>query len=169
MSRAAARIGVGTRCWRTVPAERCTQLHLDEHRFLRQIVALTGFSRGLLTDLAEEYGIPLRAGLQDDEHRGTIDRAWLIGQYVVHRRTLPGLAQEEGTSPAAMARWAHNRTCRTWPRDEIRPVRQERCRSGAKARIRKVAMAVPAESSDTMPRLPDLRAGRLPRCLPGRA
>ncbi|MGV4930244.1 hypothetical protein [Streptomyces sp. BHT-5-2] len=47
------------------PEERFTQLYLDEHRSLQQIAALTGFSRRVLTDLAKEYGIPLRNGPQD--------------------------------------------------------------------------------------------------------
>ncbi|WP_256340963.1 LysR family transcriptional regulator [Streptomyces sp. S-2] len=90
----------------TVPAERFTQLYLDEHRSLQQIAKLTGFSRSVLTDLAKEYGIPLR-GPQDHKRRGAIERDWLIEQYVQRRRTLPDLARETGMSPANMARWAH--------------------------------------------------------------
>lgn len=90
----------------TVPAERFTQLYLDEHRSLQQIAKLTGFSRSVLTDLAKEYGIPLR-GPQDHKRRGAIERDWLIEQYVHRRRTLPDLARETGMSPANMARWAH--------------------------------------------------------------
>ncbi|MER6048499.1 hypothetical protein ABT168_13735 [Streptomyces sp. NPDC001793] len=90
-----------------VPEERFTQLYLDEHRSLQQIAALTGFSRRVLTGLAKEYGIPLRNGPQDYKRRGTIERDWLIAQYVHRRRTLPGLARETGMSTANMARWAH--------------------------------------------------------------
>ncbi|WP_405676959.1 LysR family transcriptional regulator [Streptomyces sp. NBC_01511] len=43
----------------------------------------------------------------DYKRRGTIERAWLIEQYVIRRRTLPDLAREAGMSPANMARWAH--------------------------------------------------------------
>ncbi|MEU8623777.1 LysR family transcriptional regulator [Streptomyces sp. NPDC048669] len=89
-----------------LPAERFTRLYLDEHRSLQQIATLTGFSRRVLTDLAKEYGIPLR-GPQDHKRRGTIERVWLIEQYVHRRRTLPDLARETGMSPANMARWAH--------------------------------------------------------------
>ncbi|SDR39544.1 MULTISPECIES: TniQ family protein [unclassified Streptomyces] len=90
-----------------IPEERFTQLYLDEHRSLQQIASLTGFSRRVLTDLAKEYGIPLREGPQDYKRRGTIERAWLIEQYVHRRRTLPDLARETGMSTANMARWAH--------------------------------------------------------------
>ncbi|WP_432248797.1 hypothetical protein ACRAR1_15275 [Streptomyces sanyensis] len=84
------------RARQAVPAERFTQLYVDEHRSLQQIATFTGFSRGVLTKLAKEYGIPLRDGPQDYERRGTIDRDWLIEQYVHCRRTLPDLARETG-------------------------------------------------------------------------
>lgn len=100
----------------SIPAERFTQLYLDEHQSLQQIATLTGFSRRVLTDLAKEYSIPLREGPQDYKRRGTIDRDWLIEQYVVHRRTLPDLAQEKGMSPANMARWAHTHKIPLRPR-----------------------------------------------------
>ncbi|MGW6819649.1 helix-turn-helix domain-containing protein [Streptomyces sp. NPDC055005] len=93
-----------------IPAQRFTRLYLDEHRSLQQIATLTGFSRGVLTDLAKEYGIPLREGPKDYKRRGTVERAWLIEQYVHRRRTMPDLAREAGMSTANMARWAktHN-------------------------------------------------------------
>ncbi|MDG9728786.1 helix-turn-helix domain-containing protein [Streptomyces sp. DH41] len=90
-----------------IPEEHFTQLYLDEHRSLQQIATLTGFSRRVLTDLAKEYGIPLREGPQDYKRRGAIERDWLIEQYVHRRRTLPDLAREKGMSTANMARWAH--------------------------------------------------------------
>ncbi|MFJ8599094.1 LysR family transcriptional regulator [Streptomyces shenzhenensis] len=90
----------------TIPADRFTQLYLDEHHSLQQISSLTGFSRRVLTDLAKEYGIPLREGPQDYKRRGTVEREWLIEQYVHRRRTLPDLARETGMSTVNMARWA---------------------------------------------------------------
>ncbi|MFF2861778.1 TniQ family protein [Streptomyces rubiginosohelvolus] len=90
-----------------VPKETFTSLYLDEHRSLQQIAEHTGFSRQTLSALAREYGIPIRDGPQDYKRRGTIERAWLIEQYVVRRRTLPDLARETGMSTANMARWAH--------------------------------------------------------------
>ncbi|GAA1893781.1 TniQ family protein [Streptantibioticus ferralitis] len=90
-----------------IPEEHFTQLYLGEHRSLQQIATLTGFSRRVLTDLAKEYGIPLREGPQDYKRRSTIERDWLIEQYVHRRRTLPDLARETGMSTANMARWAH--------------------------------------------------------------
>ncbi|MFJ3643771.1 LysR family transcriptional regulator [Streptomyces sp. NPDC090108] len=91
----------------TIPAERLTHLYLEEHRSLQQIATLAGVSRRLLTDLAKEYGIPLREGPQGYKRHGAIERAWLIEQYVHRRRTLPDLARETGMSTANMARWAH--------------------------------------------------------------
>ncbi|MFI2377965.1 TniQ family protein [Streptomyces sp. NPDC018964] len=100
----------------TIPAERFTHLYLDEHRSLQQIATLTGFSRRVLTDLAKEYGIPLRKGAQDYKRRGTVERDWLIEQYVHRRRTLPDLARETGMSTANMARWAHTHNIPLRPR-----------------------------------------------------
>ncbi|SCD42287.1 TniQ family protein [Streptomyces sp. OspMP-M43] len=106
-ARAAGRIRQQAR--KAIPTEHFTKLYLDERRSLQQIATLTGFSRKVLTDLAKEYRIPLR-GPQDQKRRGTIERDWLIEQYVRRRRTLPDLARETGMSPANMARWAriHN-------------------------------------------------------------
>ncbi|MFF2896270.1 LysR family transcriptional regulator [Streptomyces sp. NPDC057966] len=89
-----------------IPAAHFSQLYLDERRSLQQIATLTGFSHRVLTDLAKEYRIPLRRP-QDHKRRGTIERDWLIEQYVCRRRTLPDLARETGMSPANMTRWAH--------------------------------------------------------------
>ncbi|WP_326611417.1 TniQ family protein [Streptomyces scopuliridis] len=100
----------------TVPEERFTQLYLEEHRSLQQIATLTGFSRRVLTDLAKDYGIPLREGPQDYKRRGPVERDWLIEQYVHRRRTLPDLARETGMSTANMARWAHTHNIPLRPR-----------------------------------------------------
>ncbi|MGW2510709.1 TniQ family protein [Streptomyces scopuliridis] len=99
-----------------IPAEHFTQLYLGEHRSLQQIATLTGFSRRVLTDLAKEYGIPLREGPQDYKRRGTIERDWLIEQYIHRRRTLPDLARETGMSTANMARWARTHNIPLRPR-----------------------------------------------------
>ncbi|MEU9452889.1 TniQ family protein [Streptomyces sp. NPDC048277] len=100
----------------TIPEERFTQLYLEEHRSLQQIATLTGFSRRVLTDLAKEYGIPLREGPQDYKRRGAVERDWLIEQYVHRRRTLSDLARETGMSTANMARWAHTHNIPLRPR-----------------------------------------------------
>ncbi|MFL4905531.1 LysR family transcriptional regulator [Streptomyces sp. MMS24-I2-30] len=99
-----------------LPKEHFAQLYLDEHLSIQKIATLTGFSRKVLTELAKEYGIPLRNGLQDYRHRGTIERDWLIEQYVHRRRTLPDLAGETGMSTANMARWAHTHNIPLRPR-----------------------------------------------------
>jgi len=99
-----------------IPEERFTQLYLDEHRSLQQIATLTGCSRRVLTDLAKEYGILLCNGPQDYKRRGTVERDWLIEQYVHHQRTLPDLAREKGMSTANMARWAHTHNIPLRPR-----------------------------------------------------
>ncbi|MGW2302417.1 helix-turn-helix domain-containing protein [Streptomyces sp. NPDC001809] len=100
----------------TIPAQRFTRLYLDEHRSLQQIATLTGFSRRVLTDLAKEYGIPLREGPKDYKRRGNVERAWLIEQYVHRRRTLPDLAREASMSTANMARWAYTHNIPLRPR-----------------------------------------------------
>ncbi|MFG2841752.1 LysR family transcriptional regulator [Kitasatospora sp. NPDC048296] len=91
---------------RELSKETFTRLYLSEHRSLKQIATLTGFSRSVLTGLAREYGIPLRNGPQDYKRCGDIERDWLFEQYVHHRRTLPDLAREKGMSTTNMARWA---------------------------------------------------------------
>ncbi|MDX3762721.1 MULTISPECIES: hypothetical protein [Streptomyces] len=93
-----------------VPKETYIRLYVDEHRSLNQMAALTGFSRSALTGLAHEYEVSLRERPQDYKRRGTVERDWLIEQYVHCRRTLSDLATEEGTSTADMAGWAkaHN-------------------------------------------------------------
>ncbi|WP_232837724.1 helix-turn-helix domain-containing protein [Streptomyces atratus] len=70
----------------------------------------------MLTDLAKEYGIPLREGPQDYKRRGSVDQDWLIEQYVHRRRTLPDLARETGMSTANMGRWAHTHNIPLRPR-----------------------------------------------------
>ncbi|WP_237539841.1 MULTISPECIES: LysR family transcriptional regulator [unclassified Streptomyces] len=93
-----------------VAKETFVRLYLDEHQSLNQMAALTGFSRSVLTGLAHEYEVPLREGPQDYRRRGTVERDWLIEQYVHRRRTLADLAHKKGMSTANMARWAktHN-------------------------------------------------------------
>jgi hypothetical protein len=93
-----------------VPKETYIRLYVDEHRSLNQMAALTGFSRSALTGLAHEYEVSLREGPQDYKRRGTVERDWLIEQYVHCHRTLSDLATEEGMSTADMAGWAkaHN-------------------------------------------------------------
>ncbi|MPY48452.1 TniQ family protein [Streptomyces acidicola] len=113
-ARAAGRIRQQAR--QAITAERFTQLYRDEHRSLQQIATLTGFSRRVLTELAKEYGIPLRDGPQDYKRCGTVERDWLVEQYVHRRRTLPDLARETGMSTANMARWAHTHNVPLRPR-----------------------------------------------------
>jgi DNA-binding transcriptional LysR family regulator len=78
----------------------------DQHQSLYHIAEQTDFSRKVLTRLAAEYGIALRDGPQDYKRKGTVDREWLLEQYVGCRRTLPDLAREKDMSTANMARWA---------------------------------------------------------------
>lgn len=99
-----------------VPRETFARLYVDEHCSLPQIAELTGFSRKVLTELAREYGVPLRNGAQDYKRRGTVDRDWLFEQYVVRLRTLPDLAREKGMSTANMSRWAHTHSIPLRPR-----------------------------------------------------
>ena len=71
---------------------------------LRDIAAVVGVSRQIVTRLARDYGIPLRE--PQLLPRVTIDRGWLYDQYVTKRRALPDIAKEAGMSTANMARWA---------------------------------------------------------------
>ncbi|MFD9861599.1 TniQ family protein [Streptomyces alboflavus] len=99
------------RAMEELPKAELTRLYLDERRSLQQIGELTGISRGLLTRLASQYGIPLRSsGLRDYKRHAEVEADWLLEQYVHRRRTLRDLAREKGMSPAHMNRWAktHN-------------------------------------------------------------
>ncbi|WP_217131144.1 TniQ family protein [Streptomyces sp. AC558_RSS880] len=102
-------VQIRQRARREIPKDVLTRLYLDEHHSLQTIADMTGFSRGLLTDLAREYDIPI-VGFQGRQPRVTIERSWLFEQYVVRRRPLPDLAREQGMSRSNMARWArvHN-------------------------------------------------------------
>ncbi|WP_254407189.1 TniQ family protein [Streptomyces sp. GMY02] len=104
VARATGRISFRAR--QEMPKEVLCRLYLEEHRSLQQIADLTGFSRQVLTKLAREYGIPLRGGPQHYQRRGTVEKEWLLEQYVDRQRTLPDLAHEKGMSVANMARWA---------------------------------------------------------------
>ncbi|MEU6404169.1 LysR family transcriptional regulator [Streptomyces sp. NPDC046985] len=114
IARATGRIRFQAR--RVLPKETFARFYLGEHRSLKQIAALTGFSRGVLTGLVRAYGIPLRNGPQDYKRCGDVDRAWLFEQYVLHQRTLPDLAREKGMSIANMTRWAHTHEIPLRPR-----------------------------------------------------
>lgn len=81
--------------------------YVDQHQSLYDIAKQTGFSRQVLTRLADEYGIALREGPQDYKRKGVVERDWLFEQYVDRGRTLPDLAREKNMSTANMARWAH--------------------------------------------------------------
>ncbi|MFJ5119487.1 LysR family transcriptional regulator [Kitasatospora sp. NPDC088548] len=113
-ARAAGRVRLQAR--RELSKETFTRLYPGEHRSLKQIATLTGFSRSVLTGLAREYGIPLCNGPQDYKRRGTVERDWLFEQYVHRRRTLPDLACEKGMSTANMVRWAHTHNIPLRPR-----------------------------------------------------
>ncbi|MEV6588435.1 helix-turn-helix domain-containing protein [Streptomyces acidicola] len=104
------------RARRELTREDFARLYSDEHQSLNQISAATGFSRKVLTALAHDYGIPLRDGPQDYQPRGTVDRDWLIEQYVHCHRTLPDLAREKGMSTSNMARWAKTHSIPLRPR-----------------------------------------------------
>jgi hypothetical protein len=87
-----------------LPHDRLADLYLRQRMSLRDIAAVVGASRQIVTRLARDYGIPLRE--PQPLPRVTIDREWLYDQYVTKRRALPDIAKETGMSTANMARWA---------------------------------------------------------------
>lgn len=78
--------------------EEFLDLYTTQRMSLRDIAARVGVSRQVLARLAHHYDIAL-----DEPGRRVktvIDRDWLYTQYVIHRRTLPDIAQECGITPA---------------------------------------------------------------------
>jgi AraC-like DNA-binding protein len=104
-SRAAGRVRQAAR--QVLTEKEFRRRYGEQHQSLYDLANQTGFSRQTLARLAGEYGIALREGPQDYKHKGLIDRAWLLEQYVDRGRTLPDLAREKNMSTANMARWAH--------------------------------------------------------------
>lgn len=88
----------------TLSREEFVRLYCDEHKTLRDIALRVGVSRGTVTRLAREYGIEMRP--PHPEARHSVDADWLYQQYVIERRTLPGIAAECGMSTSNLARWA---------------------------------------------------------------
>ncbi|MET9656124.1 hypothetical protein [Streptomyces sp. NPDC006510] len=104
------------RARKEVPPDTFSRLYFDEHHSLDKIAELTGFSRKVLTALAQEYGMSLRSGPRDDKRRGVVEKDWLMEQYIDHRRTLADLAREKGMSTTNMTRWAHTHNIPLRPR-----------------------------------------------------
>lgn len=81
-------------------------IHRYEHEglALHEIGAQVGVSRGVVTRLAHDYGIPLRK--PHNRESAVIDQDWLHQQYIIHRRSLPDIARQCGLSDSTVARWA---------------------------------------------------------------
>lgn len=92
------------RARQALPRGRLVELYCSQRMSLRDIGGLVGVGRHVISDLARDYGIPLRPG--GAQARTSVDREWLYHQYVDELRALPDLAQEAGMSTANMARWA---------------------------------------------------------------
>ena len=87
-----------------LPPEKFTALYRQKRTTLRAIAARYHADRRTVAALAHQYGIDTRHKPRLHEE---IDRDWLYTEYVVHRRTLPELAAEKGTTTPNMSRWAH--------------------------------------------------------------
>ena len=129
------------RAMETLPRTELARLYLDEHCSLKQIANLTGFSRGVLTRLAREYGISLRSGPRDYKRRGVVEADWLFEQYVVRLRTLGDLAREKDMSTANMTRWAHTHNV---------PLRRGAASHAATHRVNQQAARAPAFLRDAL-------------------
>nr|VTP02046.1 DNA-binding transcriptional activator GcvA [Mycobacterium riyadhense] len=76
----------------------------QEHLTLQDIAARVGVSRGVVTRLAHDYGIPIRK--RNNQEGAVIDRDWLHQQYMIHRRSIPDIARQCGLSDSTVAQWA---------------------------------------------------------------
>jgi hypothetical protein len=87
-----------------VSLERDEFISLYEHQrlTLRDIGAQVGVSRGVVTRLAHDYGVPIRK--PDDRARNAIDRDWLYEQYITQHRALPDIARQCGLTAPTVAR-----------------------------------------------------------------
>jgi AraC-like DNA-binding protein len=76
----------------------------QERLTLQDIGARVGVSRGVVTRLAADYGIPIHKPNNREGH--PIDRDWLYEQYITQHRALPDIARQCGLSDSTVARWA---------------------------------------------------------------
>jgi hypothetical protein len=92
---------------RRVPSrEEFTAYCHGENLSLAKIAKRAGISAGYASQLARDYGVPVR-GLKDysvSQHP-VLTRDWLTDQYVTRRRSLRGIAAEAGMSKSAVRRW----------------------------------------------------------------
>jgi AraC-like DNA-binding protein len=77
---------------------------VEQDRTLRSIAAEYGLGRTTIARRFRQEGIPIPSSGGRPKHR--IDPSWLRRQYLDHRRTLPDLAAEAGTTPCNVARIA---------------------------------------------------------------
>lgn len=84
--------------------ERFIHRYEQERLTLHEIGAQIGVSRGVITRLAHDYEIPIRKPY--NREGAVIDRDWLHQQYVIHRRSLPDIAQQCDLTSSTVARWA---------------------------------------------------------------
>jgi DNA-binding transcriptional LysR family regulator len=78
------------------------QEYVDAGKRLDQLHAETGFHRKLLAEYAKSAGIQLA----DAKQPHVIDPAWLAGQYLVERRSLPAIAAQLGVCEMTVTRAA---------------------------------------------------------------
>ncbi|MFD4403096.1 TniQ family protein [Nocardia sp. NPDC058499] len=87
-----------------LPPDKLTDLYLHRRMSITGIAEHVGVAGHVITDLLCDYNIPVRRpGRQKTTY---VDRTWLHEQYIIHGRSLTGLAEEAGMTWATMARWA---------------------------------------------------------------
>jgi hypothetical protein len=92
---------------RRIPSrEEFAACYRDENLSLAKIAKRTGISAGYASQLARDYGIPVR-GQKDHSvsQHPVLTRDWLTGQYVTRGRSLRSIAAEAGVSKSAVRRW----------------------------------------------------------------
>ncbi len=87
-----------------LPRHRLERLYLDEHRSLRDIGALVGAPRVIISRLAHDYAIALRT--RREPAIPLCDRHWLYTEHVVRGRSLAELARERGVPQSTVGTWA---------------------------------------------------------------
>ncbi|WP_159083374.1 TniQ family protein [Streptomyces sp. P3] len=86
-----------------LPPDDLARLYTVRQRTLQQIGDQIGVSARVITNLADEYGIPLRRPREPGHNRTVhIDREWLQEQYLVRQRSATDLAAELGIGASTL-------------------------------------------------------------------
>jgi hypothetical protein len=96
------------RAHRQIPSrDEFAHSYLDERRSLAEIAERAGLSRGYTSQLARDYGIPVRGQNNNAvPQHPVVTRDWLRQEYCTRGRSLHELAAGSGMSKSAIRRWA---------------------------------------------------------------